>query len=67
MNSLFRDNYRYVSSDGKQWMCKTCDSALSRGNMPLQAKANALQLCAIPVELSNMNPLVNKDAYMAQL
>lgn len=47
----------YISSDGKQWVCKTCDGALSRGNMPVQAKANGLQLCTTPAELSNLNTL----------
>ena len=31
--------------------CKTCDRALKRGVMPLQAKANGLQLSEIPPEL----------------
>ena len=32
----------YVTSEGKQWVCKTCDGALSRGNLPVQAKANGM-------------------------
>ena len=47
----------YISSDGKQWVCKTCDAALKRGNMPLQAKANGLQLYPIPSQLSGLNML----------
>ena len=35
----------------------TCDAALKRGNMPLQAKANGLQLCPIPNQLSGLNML----------
>ena len=35
-------------------MCKTCDRALKRRVMPLQAKANGLQLCNIPPELSDL-------------
>ena len=35
----------------------TCDSALSRGNMLVQTKANASQLCSIPPELSELNVL----------
>ena len=27
-------------NDGKQWICKTCDGALIKGNIPAQAKAN---------------------------
>ena len=38
-------------------VCKTCDAALKRGNMPLQAKANGLQLCPIPNQLSGLNVL----------
>ena len=36
---------------------KTCDRALKRGSMPLQAKANGLKLCEIPSELSGLNAL----------
>ena len=42
--------HSYSSTDSKQWLCKTCDSVLSRGNMPAHAKANNLQLDDIPVE-----------------
>ena len=38
-------------------MCNTCDSTLKRGIMPLQAKANGLQLPNIPPELSDLNTL----------
>ena len=41
----------------KQWVCNTCDRTLSRGNMPLQAKANGLQLCHVPPELADLNLL----------
>ena len=54
---MFPSQNSYVSSDGKQWVCKTCDGSLSKGNMPVQAKANGLQLCSIPPELSNLNAL----------
>ena len=47
----------YISFDGKQWVCRTCDRTLKRGNMPLQAKANGLQLCQVPPELSSLNAL----------
>ena len=57
LEQVFSNEHSYVSSDGKQWVCKTCDGALSRGNMPAQAKANSLQLCTIPTELSNLNAL----------
>ena len=54
LEQVFCDAFNYINYDGKQWVCKTCDRALSRGNMPLQAKANNLQLDAIPAELSTI-------------
>ena len=57
LDQVFCDELNYISNDGIQWVCYTCDRALSRGNMPLQAKANGLQLCSIPAELSCLNPL----------
>ena len=36
---------------------KTCDRALMRGSMPLQAKADGLQLCQVPFELTGLNAL----------
>ena len=46
-----------VSAQDKQWICKTCHSALKRGVQPAQAKTNKLDLDDIPVELSDLNPL----------
>ena len=46
-----------ASAQDKQWICKTCHSALKRGVLPAQAKANSLNLDDIPVELSDLNPL----------
>ena len=46
-----------VSAQDKQWICKTCHSALKRGVLPAQAKANNLNLDDIPIELSDLNPL----------
>ena len=54
---VFSAEFTYISSDGKLWMCKTCDRAVGRGNMPLQAKANGLQLSPIPPVLSCLNLL----------
>ena len=54
---VFSADLSYISFDGKQWVCRTCDRALKRGNMPLQAKANGLQLCQVPPELSTLNAL----------
>ena len=55
LEQVFSPEHNYISLDGKQWICKTCDAALKRGNMPLQAKANGLQLCTIPNQLSGLN------------
>ena len=43
--------------DDKQWVCRTYDGALTRGNIPVQAKANVFKLPAIPPELSCLNAL----------
>ena len=44
LEKVFSPTLSYISSDGKEWVCKTCDRTLKRGNMPLKAKANGLQL-----------------------
>ena len=51
LQNVFSANLNHISSDGKEWICKTCDRSLTRGSMPLQAKANGLQLCEVPPEL----------------
>ena len=38
----------YTCFDGNQWICKTCNTALSLGNMPTQAVANSLRLSQVP-------------------
>ena len=48
LGNVFSANLTRISSDGKEWVCKTCDRALARGSMPVQAKANGLQLSEIP-------------------
>ena len=35
LEQVFCNEHSYISTDGKQWVCKTCDGALSRGNMPV--------------------------------
>ena len=50
-------NLRYITNDGNEWICKTCDRALMGGSMPLQAMANGLQLSDVPPELSHLNAL----------
>ena len=57
LQMVFSPNLSYISPDGKEWVCITCDRTLKRGNMPLQAKANGLQLCPMPPELSSLNAL----------
>ena len=54
---VFSADLRYVSDTGNEWVCKTCDRALKRGVMPLQAKGNGLKLPQIPPELSDLNAL----------
>ena len=34
---VFSVDIKYISNDGKQWICRTCNRALVRGSMPLQA------------------------------
>ena len=57
LQNVFSADHRYISNDGDEWVCKTCDRALKRRVMPLQAKANGLQLCNVPPELSDLNAL----------
>ena len=57
LDKVFSADLTYISCDGKKWMCKTCDRTLKRGSMPVQAKANGLQLSEIPPELSGLNAL----------
>ena len=41
----------YTNVDGYQWICCTCNAALTRGNMPAQAIANGLRLSDVSPEL----------------
>ena len=54
LQKVFSADLSYISSSGEEWICKTCDRSLSRGYMPVQAKANGLQLCEVPPELSDL-------------
>ena len=47
----------YTSAQQKIWVCRTCDSALKKGNMPNQAKANNLLLEPIPQQLKDLNEM----------
>ena len=57
LHQLFPLSLLYTSAQQKIWLCKTCDSALKRGNMPTQAKANNLVLEPIPIELRDLNSM----------
>ena len=57
LQNVFDKESSYTCSSGKQWVCKTCDSALTRGNIPVQAKANGFKLPSIPPEFSSLNSL----------
>ena len=57
LQNVFSVDHHYISNDGNEWVCKTCDRALKCRVMPLQAKANGLQLCNVPPELSDLNAL----------
>ena len=57
LSCVFSADLRYVCDTGNEYVCTTCDRALKRGVMPLQAKANGLQLPNIPPELADLNAL----------
>ena len=57
LNNVLSADLKYISCNGNIWICKTCDRSLKRGSMPVQAKANGLQLSEIPAELSDLNAL----------
>ena len=54
---VFTEQFKFVSIDGKMWICRTWDNMLRKGKMPVQAKANGLQLDPIPNELEDLNAL----------
>ena len=54
-HAVILEPFMYTSTDGRTWICITCDRALQKGNMPRQAKANGLSLFDIPPELSRLN------------
>ena len=57
LEKVFAKEFEYVCADGRLWVCSTCDGALKRGNMPVQAKANGLGLQPIPPELNCLNAM----------
>ena len=54
-HAVILEPFMYTSTDGRTWICVTCDRTLEKGNMPRQAKANGLGLFDIPPELSQLN------------
>jgi rubrerythrin len=54
---VFNKKFEYISVDHKMWVCRNCDKALLRGNIPLQSKANGFSLPEVPPELSSLNML----------
>ena len=51
---MFTADLRYVCDTGND---KTCYRTLKRGVLPLQAKANGLQLPEVPPEIADLNAL----------
>ena len=54
LDMVLPDNALYACLDGRYWICKTCDKALSRDNMPVQYVANNLSLSTVPSELNRL-------------
>ena len=55
----------YTSFDGYFWICKTRDGTLFPIIMPIQVKADGLNLSEIPPELSCLSPLENEIDILA--
>ena len=49
LNAVVGDDHLYASFNGKYFICRTCDGALSKGCMPIQSLAN---ICHYSVPLS---------------
>ena len=54
---MFAVKFHIKSGIKQGWICKACDSALMKGKMPIQPKANGLSLDKVPQELSDLNYL----------
>ena len=50
-------DHSYIMDNNSQWICKSCDVSLSKGVLPLLAKANGMDLDNQPHELSFLNAL----------
>ena len=57
LKSVSHQTYKHTSVDNKEWICRSCHNAMCRGNVPVQAKANGLDLDVIPDELKDLNTL----------
>jgi hypothetical protein len=57
MHYIFHKDLLYITFDGNIYVCKTCDASLLKGSLPVQAKANFLQLDPVPPELACLNSL----------
>jgi hypothetical protein len=55
--TVINEKYKCTSIDNKLWICRSCHNALCRGNVPVQAKVNGLNLDVIPNELKDLNIL----------
>ena len=51
LQKVFAVKFRIKSFNNQGWICRACDSALMKGKMPIQAKANGLTLDEVPQEL----------------
>ena len=47
----------YISNDGNEYICKTCDHLLKRNTLPTQSVGNGLKLDEVPPELNKLNEL----------
>jgi len=56
-SQIFAKEHLYVDSEGKTYVCCTCDSAMKAGKMPCQAVANGLPLDGIPGKLNQLTAL----------
>ena len=57
MEAITIPSSSYHTTNERIWICRTCDSTLKRGLMPVQSKVNNLQLQNVPSELQDLNQL----------
>ena len=44
----------YISNDGNEYMCKTCDHLLKRNALPTQSVGNGVKLDEVPPKLKKI-------------